>query len=137
MQQYFSADDWKTLSSIPEEKAKDATFIRKLIGILYADNPSVLLYRTLYGCKAGTLKSKDGSVHYRSEKYPITPEKRLIIKKAMDYRIRNIRNIPPSERTLRSSERNLNNHICTGIINIQKRIALTDEEITANASEEN
>lgn len=131
----FSSKDWKILSSIPHDKRKDATFVRALIKILYHEDLSVLSYRSLNGCSARTVKLKYGTSCYQAEKYPITPEKRLLIRNTYEDRIKKINDISDAERYSRLDEVQMNKLICSAIISVQRGMNTDDDDLANRASD--
>lgn len=117
---YYSSADWKRLRSISNIKSKDSTFVRTVLNILYRQDPTVILYRSLNGCRPGTIQMADGSLHYRAQKYPLTPQKRHIIRQTFQDRIKQIHDISEVEKCSRMSERHINETIALAINTIQR-----------------
>lgn len=121
--EHFSEAEWNILETIPQNKENDATYIRKCLEILYKSDLSILIYRSLNGCSANIINSKYGQI-YRSEKYAITPEKRMLIRGLFHKRINKMKGITDVQRESRICEQNFNSTFARCINNIQRSISL-------------
>lgn len=106
LEQCISEENMKLLNFIQPGKTHDATFVRKLLCMLYEDKASELEHRTLSG------RARDSK--------PITPEKVDIIHNLMSQRIE-IHCADPEEKIARSSESNVNKLIATALGNLKRR----------------
>lgn len=80
--------------------------MRTLIKILYRDDPEKLLFRSLYGCKEGVIRSaRSEQRNFREEKRPMSPEKRVLLNSVFKRRLQS-QELSPDDPRFKENYRN-------------------------------
>lgn len=118
MVSFLSKEQVNGLFEISDRKEFDYHFVRKLVAYLYAGDESAKLpYRSLTGIHEGIIR-RNGKQYFRSEKKPVTPEKRLVIQRMMKSRI-NRADLSPDEKYARTTQVYINTLLKGSLCNLR------------------
>lgn len=74
----------------------DQTFVRRVLEVLYDGQFDKLPFRCLRGIPSGLIEKND-NLYYRDRIEPVTPEKRFVLQKLYEKRLRGIASIISKE----------------------------------------